>query len=65
MELVLFVGLQGSGKSTFYQSRFGTTHQLISKDRMVKRSRRSARLNRLLEEALRSGMWVVRTLGAG
>ncbi len=33
-ELVIFVGIQGSGKSTFYQTRFATTHALVSKDKM-------------------------------
>ena len=32
-ELVLFVGLQAAGKSTFYQARFAGTHDWVSKDR--------------------------------
>ena len=32
-ELVLFVGLQASGKSSFYRARFAGTHDLVSKDR--------------------------------
>ena len=32
MELVILVGLQGSGKSTFYRERFGSTHAHVSKD---------------------------------
>jgi predicted kinase len=59
MELVLFVGLQGSGKSTFYRARFGATHEWISKDRMPNRKGKSLRQNRMLEEALRSGRSVV------
>ncbi len=31
-ELVIFVGLQASGKSTFFRERFATTHELVSKD---------------------------------
>jgi hypothetical protein len=33
MELLIFIGLQGAGKTTFYQSRFAATHIHISKDR--------------------------------
>jgi predicted kinase len=36
-ELILFVGLQGSGKSTFYQERFSRTHVLVSKDLLGRR----------------------------
>ena len=32
MELVILVGLPGSGKTTFYQSRFAETHAHVSKD---------------------------------
>jgi predicted kinase len=32
MQAVIFVGIQGSGKSTFYQQRFSNTHLLISLD---------------------------------
>ena len=32
LELVIFVGLQASGKSTFFRERFATTHELVSKD---------------------------------
>ena len=33
-ELVIFIGLPGAGKSSFYRSHFATTHALISKDLM-------------------------------
>jgi predicted kinase len=32
MELVLFVGLPGSGKSTYFQQHFSSTHIQISRD---------------------------------
>ncbi len=32
MELVIFIGLQGSGKSTFYRKYFAATHEYLSKD---------------------------------
>ena len=30
-ELIVFVGLQASGKSTFFRERFAATHDLVSK----------------------------------
>jgi len=32
MELVVLIGLPGSGKSTFYRERFSATHTQVSKD---------------------------------
>ena len=32
MEMIIHVGLQGSGKSTFYRTHFEETHELVSKD---------------------------------
>jgi predicted kinase len=39
MEAVLFVGIQGAGKSTFYQQRFFDTHIRISLDMLKTRYR--------------------------
>jgi predicted kinase len=39
MEAVLFIGIQGAGKSTFYQSRFADTHVRINKDMLKTRYR--------------------------
>ena len=39
MEAVIFIGIQGSGKSTFYKERFFRTHVRISLD-MLKTRRR-------------------------
>jgi predicted kinase len=39
MELVLFIGIQASGKSSFYRERFFRTHVRINKD-MLKTYRR-------------------------
>ena len=33
-QLVILIGLQASGKSTFYRTRFADTHTWISKDRL-------------------------------
>ena len=48
MEAVLFIGLQGSGKSTFYQQRFAATHVRINLDTLKTRARELA----LLEECI-------------
>ena len=39
MEAVIFVGVQGSGKTTFYQERFADTHVRISLDMLRTRRR--------------------------
>lgn len=38
-EAVLFIGLQGAGKSTFYRSRFADTHLRINLDELKTRYR--------------------------
>lgn len=58
-ELVIFVGLQASGKSTFYRQHFAQTHVLVSKD-LLRNNRRPDRRQRvLIEEALKQGRSVV------
>jgi predicted kinase len=60
MELVVFVGLQGSGKSGFYGARYAGTHLLVSKDLFPPRSRdKSERQLRQIEQALATGRSVV------
>ena len=51
MEAVIFVGLQGAGKSTFYRERFFATHVRLSLD-MLKTRHRERRLLRACVEAL-------------
>ena len=36
MEIIIFVGLQASGKSTFYRTHFAATHEHVSKDLLIK-----------------------------
>ena len=43
MEVVIFIGLQGAGKSTFYKDRFFATHLRINLD-MLKTRHRERRL---------------------
>lgn len=59
MELVLFMGLQGSGKSSFYRERFTGTHVLVSKDLWPHARRRESRQRRLISESLAAGRSVV------
>jgi predicted kinase len=41
MEMLLFIGIQASGKSTFYKERFFDTHVRISMDLLRTRNRES------------------------
>jgi len=59
MELVILVGLQAAGKSSFYWARFADTHTLISKDLLRSSRNRQARQIALIEQALRRGESVV------
>ena len=55
VELVIFVGLQGSGKSTFFRERFAATHEHVSKDLFRNNKNRNRRQGELVEGALRAG----------
>jgi predicted kinase len=59
MEVVVFIGLQGSGKSTFYRARFASTHVLVSKDLFRSNRRPARRQAKLIGDALREGRSVV------
>ena len=59
MELVLFIGLQASGKTTFYQSRLAGTHAHISKDNFRNNKNRDRRQRELITQALTEGKSVV------
>ena len=59
MELVIFTGLQASGKSTFFRTHFATTHVLVSKDLLHNNKRPSRRQHQLIEAALQAGSSVV------
>lgn len=58
-ELILFIGLQASGKSTFHRARFAASHELVSKDRFPNNRRPSRRQRHLVELALGAGRPVV------
>ncbi len=59
MELVIFVGLQASGKSTFFRERFAATHAHVSKDLFRNNRNRNRRQAQLIEAALGKGVSVV------
>jgi len=59
LELVTFIGLQASGKSTFFRGRFAATHELISKDLFPNNRNRNRRQEELIEAALSAGRPVV------
>lgn len=58
-ELVLFSGLQGSGKTTFYQRRFAATHVHVSRDLLRNNSNPARREAFLVDAALARGASVV------
>ncbi len=59
VELVVFVGLQASGKSSFFRERFAATHEHISKDLFRNNRNRNRRQAQLIEAALGAGSSVV------
>ncbi len=59
MELVLFIGLQGAGKSSFYRVRFAATHRHVSKDRLRNNRNPERRQRQLIAQALEEARSVV------
>lgn len=59
LELIVFVGLPGSGKSTYYRAHFAATHAHVSKDLMPNARRRDDRQEREIAAALGEGKSVV------
>ena len=49
MEAVIFIGLQGAGKSTFYRERFFATHMRINLDMLKTRHRENRFLQACIE----------------
>ena len=59
MELVVFVGPQASGKSTFFRERFVASHEHVSKDLFRNNRDRNRRQRELVAAALGAGRSVV------
>jgi predicted kinase len=59
VELVVFVGLQASGKSTFFRERFAESHQHVSKDLFPNNRNKNRRQEHLLRAAHAAGRSVV------
>ena len=57
--MIILIGLQGSGKSTFYRQRFAGTHELVSRDLLRNNSNPARRQRQLIEEALQAGRSLV------
>ena len=55
MELIVLVGLQASGKSTFFYVRFAETHQHVSKDLFPNNRHKNRRQEHLIRIALSAG----------
>jgi predicted kinase len=58
-ELIVFSGLQASGKTTYYRSHLSATHVHVSKDLMTNTRDRDARQLREIGRALAEGKSVV------
>ena len=58
-DLIIFIGIQGSGKSTYYREHFAATHVHVSKDLMTSTRNRDALQDKLIHEALGDGKGVV------
>ena len=59
LELIIFVGLQAAGKSTYYHAHLAATHVHVSKDLMKNARSRDATQQRMIDEALAAGRSVV------
>jgi predicted kinase len=59
LELIVFVGLQAAGKSTYFRTHLAATHMHVSKDLMKNTRDRDAKQQQMIEAALAAGRSVV------
>ena len=59
MELIILVGLQAAGKTTYYHEHFAATHVHVSKDLMPNARDREAKQMMQIDKALEAGRSVV------
>lgn len=59
MDVRIFIGLQGAGKSTFFQRYFASTHVYVSRDAFHNNRQPVQRQQQLIEEALQADRSVV------
>jgi predicted kinase len=59
MEVVILIGLPGSGKTTFYRERLAASHDHVSKDAMRNNRQPQRRQEELIQAALAAGRSVV------
>jgi predicted kinase len=55
LELIIFVGMQAAGKSTYYRDNLAATHVHVSKDLMKTSSNRDLRQQQTIERELAAG----------
>ncbi len=55
MDLIIFVGLQASGKSTYYHAHLAATHVHVSKDLMKNTRNRDLKQTQMIASALTAG----------
>jgi predicted kinase len=58
-EMIIFVGLQAAGKTTYYHEHFAATHVHVSKDLMLDTRNRETKQMQQIDEALGAGRSVV------
>ena len=59
MDVIILIGLQASGKTSFAIRHFADLYDYVSKDRFRNAKKRQRRQERLIERALQSGRSVV------
>ncbi|HYI08944.1 MAG TPA: AAA family ATPase [Thermoanaerobaculia bacterium] len=55
LELIIFVGMQAAGKSTYYREHLAATHVHVSKDLMTSTSNRDLRQQQAIARELAAG----------